>query len=108
MDFVEVAKVEDIPAGTMKACKVGEREIVVVNSGGKYYALNRRCTHRGGDLSEGKLEGSAVRCPWHGALFDLVTGKNLEGPKIGPLRIPAKDETRYDVVREGQSIKVKV
>jgi nitrite reductase/ring-hydroxylating ferredoxin subunit len=108
MDFVEVAKVDEIPAGKLKVCKAGEREIVVVNSGGKYYALNRRCTHKGGDLSEGKLEGSAVRCPLHGALFDLATGKNLEGPKIGPLKLKTKDETRYEVIVEGRAIKVKV
>jgi nitrite reductase/ring-hydroxylating ferredoxin subunit len=108
MNFVEVAKVNEIPEGTMKACKAGEQEIIVVNSGGKFYALNRRCTHKGGDLSEGKLEGSAVRCPWHGALFDLATGKKLEGPKIGPIRIPVKDEICYSVEIAGGAVKVRI
>ena len=108
MDFVEVAKVDEIPAGKMKACKVGEREIVVINSGGKFYALNRRCTHMGGDLAEGKLEGATVRCPRHGAIFDVTTGRCLAGPKIGPLKLKTKDETRYEVVVEGRAIKIKV
>jgi nitrite reductase/ring-hydroxylating ferredoxin subunit len=108
MERIAVGTVEDFPSGTMKAVTVNGKELVVVNSGGRFYVINRHCTHRGGDLSQGTLEGSAVRCPEHGALFDLATGKNLEGPKIGPIKLKTKDEVCYPVVVEGREIKIQV
>ena len=44
---------------------------------GTYYAIGDTCTHRGGPLSEGDVQGTKVTCPWHGAHFDLKTGAVL-------------------------------
>ncbi len=57
------------------------------------------CTHVGGPLSEGEVEGTSVRCPWHGAVFDLTTG-DMQGP---PARGPV---TRYEVRVEGDGIEL--
>ena len=58
----------------------GEERICIVNFEGKYYALGNICTHLGGPLYEGTLEGYEVECPWHGSKFDVRTGKPTKPP----------------------------
>jgi 3-phenylpropionate/trans-cinnamate dioxygenase ferredoxin component len=58
----------------------GEERICIVNFEGKYYALGNVCTHLGGPLDEGTLEGYEVECPWHGSKFDVRTGKPTKPP----------------------------
>jgi len=107
-NFVEVAKVDEIPAGKMKPCIAEGKEVLVINYDGKFYAIGRRCTHRGGDLSQGKLEGKVVTCPVHGSKFDVTTGTCISGPKIGPIKLKTANETTYEVKSEGKSIKVNI
>ncbi len=107
-NFVEVAKVEEIPVGKMKGVTAGGKEILVVNYEGKFYAIGKICTHQGGDLSKGKLEGEIVTCPRHGSKFDVTTGISVAGPKIGFIRGKTGNEPAYEVKVEGNSIKVNV
>jgi len=58
----------------------GEERICIVNFEGKYYALGNVCTHLGGPLDEGTLEGYEVECPWHGSKFNVRTGKPTKSP----------------------------
>src|SRR5262245_3668346 len=67
----------------------------VFNVAGSLCATQAKCTHRQGPLSEGKLEGSTVTCPWHGAQFNVCTGAVLRGPATQPLKT-------YRVVVEGE------
>ena len=70
--------------------------IVLVKQGDDIHALRETCTHLGGPLSEGKLEGDSIRCPWHASRFCLKDGRVLDGPAVFPERV-------FDVrVREGQ------
>ncbi|MBM5805423.1 MAG: Rieske (2Fe-2S) protein [Candidatus Verstraetearchaeota archaeon] len=108
MGFVKVAEIQEIPVGTMKMVKLGEKEILIVNIGGKFYAIGNKCTHMGGDLSRGRLEGNMVTCPRHGAKFDVTTGKSIAGPKIGFLRVKTGDEPAYEVKVEGNDILLKI
>jgi 3-phenylpropionate/trans-cinnamate dioxygenase ferredoxin component len=108
MSYIEVLKKDEIEEGMIKSVKVEGREIMVVNHGDSYYALNRKCTHMGGDLSRGKLEGKIVTCPVHGAKFDITTGKNISGPKIGFMKLKAGDLKVYEVKIEGDSIMVDI
>jgi nitrite reductase/ring-hydroxylating ferredoxin subunit len=108
MSFFEVAKTNEIPEGTMKPVITQGKEILVVNYNGNFYAINRKCTHMGGDLSKGKLDGKIVTCPRHGSRFDVTTGKSISGPKIGFLKLKTKDESIYEVKVEGNSIKVNI
>ncbi|HEY4662467.1 MAG TPA: Rieske (2Fe-2S) protein [Candidatus Humimicrobiaceae bacterium] len=108
MSFYEVAKTNDIPKGTMKAVLIQDKEIVVVNYDGNYYAINRRCTHMGGDLSKGKLEGKIVTCPRHGSRFDVTTGVSISGPRIGFLKLKTKNEPSYQVKVDNGSIKIDI
>ena len=108
MSFTEVAQVNEVPTGTMKSYSVGGKQILVANIDGKLYAINSVCTHAGGDLSKGKLEGKIVTCPRHGSKFDVTTGKSISGPKIGFLRLKTKDEMAYEVKVEENKIKINV
>ena len=107
-EFVEVAKEEEIPAGKMKGVTAGGKEILVVNYQGKYYAIGKICTHAGGDLSKGKLEGKVVTCPRHGSQFDVTTGESISGPRIAFLRLKTKEEPVYEVKVEGGRILIKI
>ena len=106
MAFIDVAATDDIPAGAMKPFTVAGKEILLANHGGSYYAIARRCPHMGGDLSKGTLDGATATCPRHHARFDLTTGSCLAGPRIGPLKLSAKDATAYPVRVEGGRVQV--
>jgi 3-phenylpropionate/trans-cinnamate dioxygenase ferredoxin subunit len=108
MAFVTVAKTLEIPPGQFKPFTVGGKPIVVANLEGSFYAIGGKCTHMGGDLSKGKLEGKIMQCPRHGARFDVTTGVAVGGPKIGPLKLKAANETRYEVRVQGDEIQVNV
>jgi nitrite reductase/ring-hydroxylating ferredoxin subunit len=60
--------------------EVGGKSIALFNVDGVFYAIDNTCTHRGGPLSEGVLDGKEVTCPWHGAVFDVTTGQVLRPP----------------------------
>jgi 3-phenylpropionate/trans-cinnamate dioxygenase ferredoxin component len=106
MNYVTVARVSDIAEGTMKAFVAGGVHVLIVNYQGKFYAIGGRCTHMGGDLSRGKLEGKTVVCPRHHSRFDVTSGVSINGPQIGPLKLKTKDEPAYQVIIEGDSVKV--
>ena len=78
---VEVAKVGDIKEGSMKNVQVGNRDILLANVDGEFYAMDDRCGHMNALLSMGKLEGKNVICPFHSAEFDVTTGKKVKEPK---------------------------
>ena len=108
MSFVEIAKTTDITNCQMKAINVEGKEILIINYDGKYFAINGRCTHIGGELVKGKLEGKIVTCPRHGAQFDVTTGSCIRRPRIGLFRPKSKDIVTYEVKVESDSVKVKL
>ncbi len=69
-----VAAAADIPPGTGKSFAVDDREILICNVGGSFYAIDDVCTHDGGPLDQGTLEGYCAVCPRHGATFDVRSG----------------------------------
>jgi nitrite reductase (NADH) small subunit len=75
-ELVTVARVEDVPPGTVKAVQAGEEPIALANVDGTFYATQGECLHLRGPLGEGKLDNSYLRCPWHGWTYDVRTGKN--------------------------------
>ena len=87
--FVNVADVNDVPAGKMKHIEVGEKEILLANPDGKVYALCDRCSHMNAPLSMGNLNGKVVTCAMHGARFDVTTGKKVAEPMaLDPSKFP--------------------
>jgi nitrite reductase/ring-hydroxylating ferredoxin subunit/uncharacterized membrane protein len=61
--------------------------VLLVKQGETILALRETCSHLGGPLSEGKLEGDSIRCPWHGSRFCLNDGRVLDGPAVFPERV---------------------
>jgi nitrite reductase/ring-hydroxylating ferredoxin subunit len=57
----------------------------VFNVAGRVCATQSKCTHRGGPLDKGPLDGSTVTCPWHGSQFDVCSGAVRRGPATDPL-----------------------
>jgi nitrite reductase/ring-hydroxylating ferredoxin subunit len=84
-------RVDAVPRGS--ALLVGGA--AVFNVAGGFCATQAKCTHRGGPLNEGKLEGSTVTCPWHGTQYNVCTGAVLRGPATEPVKT-------YRVVVEGK------
>ena len=104
MVYTIAARVSDIPAGSMKMIMVAGEEILVANVNGKHYAIPNRCTHSNGELSKGTLEGDMVTCPKHGQRFDLTTGRSVQGPKIGFLKMKGKDTSQFATKVEGDDL----
>jgi 3-phenylpropionate/trans-cinnamate dioxygenase ferredoxin subunit len=84
-DFVTVARVEDLKPGEVQVFEVGYDYVAVANIDGELCAFADICTHDGGPLVEGDLEGRVVTCPRHGARFDVCTGDVLSLPAVVPL-----------------------
>ena len=76
MPFVTVARVEDIPPGTVKHVQAGEEEIALANVDNEFFATQGHCLHLQGPLGKGELEGAVLTCPWHGWQYDIRTGLN--------------------------------
>lgn len=128
--FVEVAKVDEITDGKMKHVEVSGREVLVAKVGGKFYAINDRCGHMNALLSMGNLTGNSVTCPFHGAKFDVITGKKLSEPIITPSQemeplpqswqkffenvgqlmahIKTYDQLTYEIRVDGDNIKMRI
>ena len=83
-DFVPVAKVSEIPDPGRRLVEVDERLIVVFHAAGNFYAIDDVCTHDGGPLGDGLLEGFSIACPRHGAQFDIRDGRALTMPATKP------------------------
>jgi 3-phenylpropionate/trans-cinnamate dioxygenase ferredoxin subunit len=96
-----VVSLSDIPAGSMRACTVGGREIVVCRTRDGVYALDNLCTHAFARLSEGRLRGTRLICPLHGAAFDVKDGRALGAPASKPLLV-------HDTRVEGDRVEVRL
>jgi len=85
---VDVAPADEFPPGSMKLVTVGPGEYVgVYNCGGSLYAIEDRCSHDDGPLTEGEWDQELCRviCPRHGSAFDLSTGRPLSLPAYEPV-----------------------
>ena len=78
--FEKVAETGELSPGEMKSVPLGQGEVLLANVDGNYYVVGDTCTHRGGTLSDGDLDGEQVQCPLHGAIFNVVTGEVLNPP----------------------------
>ena len=88
--FIKVAKVADVPEGSGKLVEAGGKQIALFNAGGKFFAIDNTCKHRGGPLAEGDLDGTTIACPWHGWEYDITTGANLDDASVKLRCYPVK------------------
>ncbi len=83
-EFRVVAQVDEVPDPGKILVEVDERLVGLFRVDGTFYAIDDVCTHDGGPLVDGELEGFAVACPRHGAKFDVRTGAALTMPATQP------------------------
>lgn len=83
LEYIEVLDSDDLKNGDYKLVKVKDKEIIIYKNNDKITAIGNTCLHKGGPLSEGKIEekydGIYITCPWHGWEYNLVTGKAPPG-----------------------------
>ena len=99
-DFVRVAETKDIQKSQMKEVQIDGEDVCIANVDGKYYAIGNVCTHEGGPLADGVLEGYEVEYPWHQSKFDVRTGEVISPPA-------SESEPTYEIKVDGNSILVK-
>ncbi len=99
--LLKIAETKDVSPGQAAVFTVEGQKIALFNVEGTYYAIADTCTHRGGPLSEGDVQGNKVTCPLHGADFDLKTGAVLGPPA-------QKGVPSYKVVVESNNINVEI
>ena len=98
-EYVTVGKTSDVAPGAVRVFVVEGQDVAVANVDGQLYAFADVCTHDGGPLAEGELDGCAIECPRHGARFDIATGQVLSMPAVVPIPV-------YDLKTDGDEIKV--
>lgn len=84
--WARVASADEVPAGTLKAVSTDRGAVVLANVDGDIYALEDRCSHQDYPLSAGELEDDQLECAFHGARFDVCTGRATQLPAITPVR----------------------
>ena len=94
--FIKVTTTDELEDQQAKLVEVEGQKIALFRVGEAFYALSDTCTHRGGPLSEGTVEGAEVTCPYHGAKFDIRTGAVLgppaqQGVRSYPVRVTGAD-----------------
>ena len=87
MTWVDLGPVPEQQGEELRAVRVGARSVGLASVAGRWVAFDPWCPHAECPLTDGWLEGDAVRCACHGGLFDLTTGKALEGPTDDPVRL---------------------
>ncbi len=113
--LIEIAGASELKDGSMKKAKIQKHEILLAKVDGRYYAVDNRCPHFGGDLSQGKLEGTTIVCPRHLSKFDLRDGHVIQwtywmGIKLNLAKAfrPPRALKTYSVKEEGAKILVDI
>lgn len=99
--WVKVCNTSDFGSLNRVKCQAGETEILIIRQAGNYSAIRNHCTHLGKPLDKGRIMGGQITCPYHGACFDIETGRAISGPAVFPL-------TKLSVKVEDQDIFVDV
>lgn len=79
---ITIATVDQIPEGEGRVFEAAGKTLAVFNADRRFYAIDNSCTHRGGPLGEGELDGTIVTCPWHAWRWDVGTGANVNNPAV--------------------------
>src|SRR5262245_42334621 len=89
LNFVKIAKVQDIPDNEARAFEYDDRRIALYHCGSQFYATTDICSHAYAELSEGFLDcdDCTIECPLHGSRFDIRTGAVLSLPAYEPITV---------------------
>jgi len=84
--WVSAGRGDDLAPGQVRVVQAGRARLALCNVDGKLYAIDDVCTHDGGPLDQGWLEGCEIECPRHGARFDVTSGRVTCMPAIMPVQ----------------------
>lgn len=102
-DWTDVSSVDELVPGAHRVVEVEGTVIAVFNLDGRYYAIEDVCTHDGGTLTGGAVEGGEIVCPRHGARFSIRTGEVLAPPAYEPIStFPTRIEAGRVQVRDNR------
>ena len=100
-EWVTAARTAELPPGGWRTVDVDGTQVVVFNLDGEYFAIEDVCTHDGGQLTGGTIEGAEIVCPRHGARFSIRTGEALTAPAYEPTaKFPVRIENGEVQVRD--------
>lgn len=100
-EFVRVCRISDLSDPGKTVVQAGDRAVALFRVSGQFWATDDRCTHDGGQLVAGRLEGYTIICPRHGARFDVRTGEVLSKPASVDLLV-------HEVKIEGDDVLVRI
>lgn len=102
-DWIDVARQDEFPPGEWRSLDVDGSPVAVFNLGGEYHAIEDTCTHDGGALTGGAIDGEQIVCPRHGARFSIRTGAVLAPPAYEPVAtFPVRIENGMVQVRDAR------
>lgn len=81
-----MASLGELPPGTVLGLEIGDDPICLANADGEIYAIRDNCTHQDYPMHEGTIEGGEIECAWHGARFDLASGRATRLPALKPIQ----------------------
>ena len=99
-DYRTVARLDDVPDGSLTQVELDGTKILIANVGGRVYALHDQCSHEEFPLSNGELADGQVTCILHGARFDLESGAPRSLPAVRPVKT-------YEARVEGEEIQIR-
>ena len=99
--WLTVAREGEVAPGQVKVVLSGTRRLALCNVDGQYHVIDDVCTHDGGPLDQGELDGEEIECPRHGARFDVTTGRATCMPAVVPVKT-------YRVRVEGEEVQINV
>ncbi len=112
-DFIEVGRINDFTSGQMKQVSINDKPVLIARIGDKFYAADSKCPHMGADLSQGKLDGTIITCPWHHSQFDLQDGRVVRWTDWTGIRLtlakvarPPRPLKIYEVKIDGDKVTV--
>ncbi len=104
MEYFKVAETSSLSQENKILVHLGDKDILITKIDNQYYAIDNKCTHMGGSLYEGNLDGNEIICPKHHTKFDVRSGKVIDQGKILFISANAKDTTIYPVKVEDNDI----
>jgi 3-phenylpropionate/trans-cinnamate dioxygenase ferredoxin component len=104
MKYVIVAQITELRTGNKKKITIDGKEILLTNIQDEFFAIDNTCSHMGGSLYDGDLDNNHIKCPKHGSVFNVKTGKLVKSGKMLFINVKAHDLQSYPVKIEGTDI----
>jgi len=104
LNYIKIAKTNQLNPGEKIKITYNGKDILLTNLENSYYAIDNTCSHMGGSLVDGTLDGSHIICPRHGSVYDVTNGKLVQNGKLLFIKVKANDLHSYPVKVEGTDI----